>query len=217
MNKAEKSALCSCPLFSGFEAGEIEAFLHGIGAYRESFPSGEEIRLEKDGTTRMGILLSGGLKILSPSDDTILNRLEPSSLFGVSCLYGEKSAETVIIASKASTVLFLSGEDSQVLWENRALRKNLISFLTDRIRFLNRKIASFTAHSSEEKLLCYLQQNADENGRITLTRSYSELARALHLGRASLYRAMEKLESRGVMTRDKKALLLLDPKDKIVL
>jgi len=217
MNKVDIKALSICPLFSGFEAEEIEDLLCHIGAYRETFPSGDVITLEKDGTTRMGILLSGSLKVLSPSDNTILNRLESGSLFGVSCLYGEKSADTVIVAAKASVVLFLSGEDSEVLWDDGKLRKNLISFLTDRIRFLNRKIASFTAHGSEEKLLCYLQQNADESGKVTLTRSYSELARALHLGRASLYRAMEKLEQRGVMERKGKDLLLLDPEEKIVL
>lgn len=217
MNKVDLKALCLCPLFRGFGAEDIEELLHRITSDREGFSSGEKVCLEKDGACRMGILLSGALKVLSPSDNTILNRLEPSSLFGVSCLYGEKSAETVIVAAKASTILFLNGEDSEVLWENSKLRKNLISFLTDRIRFLNRKIASFTAHGSDEKLLCYLQQNADESGKVTLTHSYSELAGALHLGRASLYRAMEKLEQRGIMQRNGKDLMLLDPKDKIVL
>lgn len=217
MNKVDAKALCSCPLFRGFGAEDIEELLHRIPSDRESFPSGKRILLDQNGTTRIGILLSGALKIFSPSDGTILNRLEPGSLFGVSCLYGEKSAETIIVAAKASTVLFLNGEGSEVLWENPKLRKNLISFLTDRIRFLNRKIASFTAHSSEEKLLCYLQQNADDSRKISLSGSYSELARALHLGRASLYRAMEKLEQRGVMQRNGKDLMLLGPKDKIVL
>ncbi len=217
MNKIDTKAICLCPLFHGFNVKEIEDFLCSIKAYREGISSGENILLEKDGKNRMGILLSGALKILSPSDGTVLNHLEPGSLFGVSCLYGEKSADTVIVATKASTVLFLNGEDSEILWENSKLRKNLISFLTNRIRFLNQKIASFTAHGSEEKLLCYLQQNADESGKITLARSYAELARALHLGRASLYRAMERLEQRGVMKKNGKELLLLDPKDEIVL
>ena len=217
MNKIDFKTLCNCPLFSGFEPVEIENFLKKVGAYRENYASGERVLLAKNEATRMGILLSGGLKVLSPSDETILNRLEPGSLFGVSCLYGEESAETHIFASKSSVVLFLDGTASDALWENAELRKNLISFLTDRIRFLNRKIASFTAQGSEEKLLCYLRQSADKDGYVSLSRSFSELARVLHLGRASLYRAMEKLESKGLLIKDGKSLRLLDPEEKIVL
>lgn len=217
MNKVDVKVLCSCPLFQGFCAEEIDKFLLSIASDREIIPSGGKVCLAKDQTSRIGILLSGALKVFSPSDGTILNRLEPGSLFGVSCLYGEKSAETVIIAAKTSTILFLNGEDSEKLWENSKLRKNLISFLTDRIRFLNRKIASFTAHSSEEKLLCYLQQNTDESGEVTLICSYAELARALHLGRASLYRAIDKLEQRGIIKRNGKSFSLLDTEKNIVL
>ena len=217
MNKNEKAALCACPLFCGLESHEIEDFLKKVPYYRESFSSGDEILLEKDGKTRMGILLSGKVKILSPSDKTVLNRLEAGALFGVSCLYGEKSAGTEISAVGSAKVLFLDGAESEALWENPRLRKNLLSFLLSRIRFLNQRIASFTAHSSEDKLLCYLRQNADEEHKILLRQSLSELARTLHLGRASLYRAMEKLESDGVLVRSGKMLVLTESDETVLL
>lgn len=217
MTKAEQAALCNCPIFRGLEFDEITLFLDRIGAYCDKIPAGEEIPTEKDGKTRMGIILSGTVKILSPTDHAVLNRLESGSVFGVSCLYGEESAKTLLLAKKATSVLFFGGKDAELLWEDPRLRKNLISFLTDRIRFLNEKIASFTAHDSEEKLLSFLKQNTDEAGKVQLPASFAELARTLHLGRASLYRAMEKLEARGVLIRNGKFLKLCDPNEKIVL
>lgn len=217
MNKIDIKSLKSCPLFSGFEEDEITSVLERAGAYREAFSSGDRVPLESRGKSRMGILLTGGLKVTSLSDGTILNRPEPGSLFGVACLYGEVCADTHIFATRTSSILFLDGDASETLWENALLRKNLISFLTDRIRFLNRKIASFTAQGSEEKLLCWLRQNADENGIVVLTRSYAELARVLHLGRASLYRGMEKLMARGALVKDGKNLKLLETEKTVII
>ncbi len=42
---------------------------------------------------------------------------------------------------------------------------------------------------------------------------YSQLARALNLGRASLYRALETLEAEGRIRREGKRILLLSPPD----
>ena len=49
-----------------------------------------------------------------------------------------------------------------------------------------------------------------ENNVVSLNISLSQLAKSLNLGRASLYRAMEKMEQDQIISRDKKTICILD-------
>ncbi len=211
MEEAKLTVLESCALFRGFDKGEIAVLLEACGADCQSFSAGDVFHPEKEGCRTIGILLSGSMTVYAAGEEnTPLNRLKPGSLFGVSALFGSPGANTRICAESAGEVLFIGQAQAEVLWENKVIRKNLISFLTDRICFLNRKIASFTAKGAEGKLARYLSQCADADGVCSIA-SYSEMAKELHLGRASLYRAMDKLEAEGIIRREKKVIRILCP------
>ena len=75
-----------------------------------------------------------------------------------------------------------------------------LQFLAERVQFLNAKIRSFTAGSTERRLALWLAEHA-QNGAIR-TPSLSMLAETLDIGRASLYRALDKMELEGLITRN---------------
>ncbi|MBE6712198.1 MAG: Crp/Fnr family transcriptional regulator [Ruminococcaceae bacterium] len=212
MKEAVSQVLETCPLFRGCDRSKIELLLEQSRALRYPFSPGDEFFTENAGERRIGILLFGALTVYAPGEEnTPLNRLKPGGLFGVSALFGSPGANTVVRAESEGELLFIGEEQAEVLWEDKCVRSNLISFLTDRICFLNRKIASFTAKGAEGKLVRYLSQCADASGKCKIDSSFSELAKSLHLGRASLYRALDKLETEGVIRREKKEILLLSP------
>ena len=88
-----------------------------------------------------------------------------------------------------------------------------IAFLSQRIRFLNRKIDSFTAPSAREALLRHLLE-IHRDGAAEITGGYSQLARTLNIGRASLYRALDALEAEGCIRRDGKCITILEDPSK---
>jgi len=196
-------------LFRGVDSSVLEELLREAEGYFLPFHPEEQILTAPEGRGRLGIVLSGSVTVYSHRDHpVILNRLHPGALFGVSALYGEKPADTLLLGKDRGEIFYVDAHRAEVLWANPTIRRNLISFLADRIRFLNAKIASLTAHGAEGKLLRHLIQQSSGEDWVTVKGSFSELAKTLNLGRASLYRALERLEEKGTIHRDGKTIFL---------
>lgn len=211
MEERELTILRGCALFSGCSESEILAVIKRCGAEVNGFPAKKKIPCSEDGQARLGIIISGQVLVLAPGgNETILNRLCAGDVFGVSAFFGSGGAGTEIVTEKESEILLIREDRAEPFWENRMIRKNLIRFLTDRICFLNRKIAAFTEGSAKKTLACYLLQGADEKGVCAISPSYSALAKELSLGRASLYRALDELVKEGLIKKEKKEVFLLD-------
>lgn len=208
------SVLQKSRLFSSFSIREISLLLQKGNAYEERFPPLREIPFQKNGAARIGFLLSGSAAVYARKNGkgALLNRLVPGSCFGVAQLYGaQQKVPTRIECLEETSVLFIGARDFDELLCETKFSKNLISFLADRIRFLNRKICAFTAPSAETRLAFFLWEKS--GGKETVIQdSYTALARELSLGRASLYRALEALENEGLIRKDGKTILITDPK-----
>ena len=103
---------------------------------------------------------------------------------------------------------------ARLLTEDPAVAENYIVFLSERVRFLNEKIRSLTTPSTGETLRQYLLKNArpgEEGFALRLTAGYSALADTLNMGRASLYRALDEMEEKGLIRREGKKILIPDP------
>ena len=75
--------------------------------------------------------------------------------------------------------------------------------------YLNKKISTFTAGNADCKLALYLIEN-NENGKLNSTLSMSALASTLGVGRASLYRAFDKLENANLIKKDGMDIFIID-------
>ncbi len=175
----------------------------------ERFEKGAVIYSSAQFRRAVGVVERGEVLVLR--DAALLNRLGVGAVFGAAALYGEETQYvTKIRAATACEIRFF---DEALLrrWMERDFRiaENYIGFLSDRIRFLNRRIAAFTAGDAEHRVLTYLQQHADKRGPVTLPHSMSELSKMLDMGRTSLYRALDSLAAEGRIRREGKSIYIL--------
>jgi CRP-like cAMP-binding protein len=178
-----------------------------------SFRSGEEMK--SDFTPSVGILLSGRGVIYSADKDrkTILKFISPGSMIGVAGIFAASppNTRTVACGDGKSEMFFIPKESFEQLLESEpAFRQNLVSFLADRISFLNSKINCITAGSSERKLALFIISSPrNEDGTVDPGMSMTALAHALDLSRASLYRAFDALERAGIIKRYGKLITVI--------
>lgn len=198
-------------LFRGIAPAERQAYL-AQAEPPEHFSRGAVIYTSQHFRRAIGAVITGTVRAHHAS--TVLNRLERGDVFGVAALYGDDTAYvTEIRAATACTVQFFSQELVESwMREDFRLAENYMRFLSDRIRFLNRRIAAFTGGEAEKRLLTFLRQHADPNGQVSLPFSMTELSRLLDIGRSSLYRSLDLLEQSGDIRREGKCILLLSTK-----
>ena len=95
----------------------------------------------------------------------------------------------------------------ELLAQDEGFRDAYLVLLSDRVRFLNRKIQCFTAGSAERKLALWLI--SEDQKSIVLPSAIASLADMLDLGRASLYRALDKLEDEGLISRSGRTITVI--------
>lgn len=155
----------------------------------------------------LGIILSGNAVIRRLNDigDSITIRtIEQNELFGAASVFGEwKDGTSSITAVTDCKVLYISEQQfCDIINKYPQISLNYIKYLSDRIRFLNKKLDAFTAKSTEERLYEYLLSQSGINGDVVLPFGMAELARRLKVGRTSIYRDISSLESKGFLKRD---------------
>jgi CRP-like cAMP-binding protein len=111
-----------------------------------------------------------------------------------------------IIAKTECTILFISQQQLENIFAKYPIVSvNYITFLTDRIRYLNQKIKLYTCKGASAKLYLYLCNNADDNNIVKIS-NMTSLAKLTSLGRTSLYRAVDELCSNGLIERNNKII-----------
>lgn len=155
------------------------------------------------------IIIKGEARV--SKGDTVISHLKSGEIFGAAFLYNQNyNFENTVTALSSLKVVIIEKNGIDYLIENdKSVSFNYISYLSERIGFLNSKIEGYTQSSAEEKLLLYLQKNCDNtNGKCEISVSMTELSRVLHISRASLYRVIEALENQEKICRDGKKIYL---------
>ena len=170
-----------------------------------SFKKGDMIYRETQFRRALGILISGKAKAMPAGDSSaVLNVFLPGAVFGAAAVFSqEEEYVSRICAASDCTVLFLDEAALSRLfaaYPNAAV--NYISFLSQRIRFLNEKLSLFSQSDSEGRVYAFLAKNCDESGALTYKGSMALLARNLGMGRTSLYRALDTLEYKKLIVRE---------------
>ena len=154
----------------------------------------------------LAIVINGKATVKRQNDigDSITIRtILSDELFGSASIFGNwKDGMSSVIAESDGKILYISEEKfCEILIRYPIISINYIAYLSDRIRFLNRKLDAFTAKSTEERLYEYLLSQSDIDGNINLSFGMAELARRLNVGRTSIYRDISTLESKKLLTR----------------
>lgn len=200
------SCIAESPLFHDVSPAVLETAAERCA--EQTFAKGAEIGCVGES---LCLIRSGSVLVSGAGKDSslVLNKLQAGDCFGVASLFGSRVGVTAVTACEKSELLLFSQKTVEDLMQaDFTFARNYICFLTDRIGFLNRKIAAFTAGSAEKKLAKYLLSLPAEKGEITLPVSMVRLAALLDLGRASLYRAFAFLQESGQLTRNGKTVRL---------
>lgn len=205
------SFLSGISLFSCFSSEALMNVFHGQPEIRH-YDKGSIIYSRDSFIRAVGVIYSGSASV--KKDSLSLSILKSGSLFGAVTLFSDhKKFAAEITALESCLVLFIDKEQiSGLMTYSTAFSSNYISYLSDRIYFLNERIDALTGGTAEARLLTYLHYNAvlNDGDKSLLVKSYGNLASGLDIGRASLYRAMDSLEKKGIIRRENKTIFLLE-------
>lgn len=191
--------LLRCPLFQACPEALVRDVLARSGCSVEEFSSGAEIYRPDRFRRCLGLLLSG--RVLVTKGSLTVSTLEPGDLFGAAALYNDApDYATTLTAQGICRCLLLDQELlDRLLGEEALLRRNYLTYLTGRIRFLNARLGSLAVGDTEGRVVRYLLSRLSYGA---VECSASGLARQLGISRASVYRAFQDLEQAGLIRRE---------------
>ncbi len=190
-------------LFDGLSEIEKQEIMTHLSP-PSAFNKGDELY----SVDRLAFLLSGTATVFRKGElgNTMpIRNLNKGDCFGAASLFGDwHEGLSSVVADTDGEILYISEEELQkCMLKFPAVSVNYIKFLSDRIRFLNKRLDLFSADSAKATLIEYFSSNCDEKGVVKLSVSMSEFAKRLSIGRSSLYRALEELEKANKIKRNK--------------
>ena len=212
ISKQEIEQIFKCPLLLGIDRDNALRIFDGGGCRIQAFVDQEIILSPETHKPQVGLLLSGKAVITTPDPgkNTLLRFLGAGDPFGIANLFTNQPFISVIRAHGSCKALFIPETAVRALLESDSVfLYHYLGFLSDRIRFLNKKIGYLTAGSAERRLALYLY--AHKTRDLSLSVSLTSLSELLDIGRASLYRAFDKLTEDGFIQKEGRRILLLDP------
>lgn len=204
--------LNNCILFSDISDETKNRMLKDTRTSCCTLNEGDYLFCENKNTEPVICILSDGiLEVFREHNGArvLLNEIKAPGIVGASILFGsDKQFQTTVKAKKkCHVILFQQSQLVELIKENGDFAIKYISFLSDKIRFLNKRIASFTSGSAASRLAYYLIKNS-KNGTCEISRT--RLASEIDVGRASLYRAIDTLSEHNLIQTDGKKIIISD-------
>ncbi len=179
----------------------------------KNYPQNHIIVSPENSKKSIGIIFSGTALVapVSSSDNTMIKLLVENDMFGISNMFSDTNSFPSIITAKTNvTVLFIDETAfKNFLYADLSAMTEYLKLLSEKIVYLNKKISTLTAGSTEKKLAFFLCEN-ERDGKFISTISMSSLANMLNVGRASLYRAFETLTNEKLIIKNGKSIIIPD-------
>ena len=175
----------------------------------QTFQKGKVIYDSKRAQRALALVINGNVRV--QHGRVVMNELCAGDVFGAAALFGDDDPfPTTVTAQTTCSILFIP-QKTVSAWMSAVPRigENYIRFLSDRIRFLNRRLSTLTAGHTDGKLWRYLLTHRDADGIVRLTGGVTELARILDMGRSSLYRCLDALTDAGKIQRHGKEITVV--------
>lgn len=211
MKKIEKDALF---LLQGLTPEEKARCWQTAQIEEHTFAKGQVVYDAGCARRALALVLEGNLRVLHGK--VVMNDLRPGDVFGAAALFGgEEPYPSTVVAATACRVLLIP-QEAVSAWMASVPRvgENYVRFLSDRIRFLNRRLSTLTAGQTDGKLWRYLLAHADAHGTVKLPGGMTGLAECLDMGRSSLYRCLETLTDQGKIRREGKVIMLINQEER---
>lgn len=214
--RKEKYDFSQLFLFSEFSSKEVKIIIERYQPVITEYKKGERIFSPHEFARNIGFVLSGECEVRRHSSDSksvVFNIIKPYQSFGVMAVFTDEEVfPTEIFARKNTAVMFFSKNDIfSMITDYPEISMNVIHFLANKILFLNKRLDTFSASSSEGKLAAFLLQEYEKGGP-ELPFNCQRCAETIGIGRASVYRAIDTLVESGIVNYDNKKIIIKDPK-----
>ena len=201
-------------LFKDIDKDIVSKLLKLIEPEKKCFEKNQFIYTKEAYKRKVGFVVTGKCSIVRKSAEGAninLNTLNPTDSFGITAALSQDEFLTDVMAVKRTEVLFISEKDILFLVENNSkIALNLINFLTDRISFLNRKIATFSSANADKKLASFLLNEEKKYGSCFVI-NCKKTAESIGTARASFYRALNNLINSNLISFQNKKIYIIDP------
>lgn len=169
------------------------------------FSKYEVIYSADDFTTSLGLICKGkAFAVTNNGQGAFMKSFCSGEVFGAAAIFGNgQKYVSSVIAKTDIEVLFIEEEILRkifLLYPKTAI--NYITFLSDKVRFLNKKLSLLSSPNAEDTLLNYLNSVKDNDGYAYIPENMTIFSKMLGIGRATLYRSFEKLEKSGKIKRE---------------
>ena len=205
--------LSSHPIFKGIDASIISKYLSEDNVFLKTYSTSSIIISPQDKVLPIYIIVSGTVEITCPAADhkVLLKTSGIGSIFGVANLYIDGEGFPSIVSAKTDVEVLIINRDTfkNMLKSETDIMNNYLVFISKKVIYLNKKIASYTVGNNEKKLAYFLYEN-EIDGTVAVNMSISDIAVMLDMGRASLYRAFDKLETDGLIAKDGRNIKILN-------
>ena len=195
------------------QSKNLSAYLSDETIVLKKYTSGDVIISPDCKEMYVGIIMTGSAVVATSTspDNTLLKMIRENDMFGIANLYSDnESFPSVITAKSETTAILIDGDAFKKLIENdKDMLVAYLGLLSTKIVYLNKKISTLTAGSTEKKLCVFLAEN-EHDGVFDQNVSMSSLSEMLNIGRASLYRALDALSYHGLIIRDGKKIIIPD-------
>lgn len=181
----------------------------------QCFERGEIIYDSSLARRALALVLEGEVRVLHGR--VVMNTLHAGEVFGAAALFAEEEpySSRVLAASRCRILFIEQSQVSAMMAAYPQVAENYVRFLSDRIRFLNRRLATLTAGQTDDKLWQYLLAHRDEQGAVRLAGGMTALAGRLGMGRTSLYRSLEQLTVAGKIRRRGKEIFIIQEENEV--
>jgi len=206
------------PLFAGVEFSDFQPMLCCLSVKVADYKKNDIILLSGDSAKFVGLILSGGVKIIKEDMDgraTVLTALEVSNVFGeeFACAEIEHSPVT-IIATEDSEIMLMDYKSmikscSNACLYHARLIKNMMKLLAVKTLQTSQKMEILSKRTTREKLLSFLDVHRGANKKITIPYNREELANYLCVDRSAMSKELSKMQEEGLITYKKNTFEIL--------
>ena len=202
-------------IFKEIPSTEVADLIKLISPEKKSFVPGETIYSPSAFEKKIGFVFEGECQIEKFKENKAnlpLNKISKYDSFGILAAFAcEDSYPSQITAKKSATIIFITKSDILTLIKaSNKVSLNLILFMSDRISFLNKKIATFSSDTVEQKFSNFLLNESKKQDCLSLSLNISKIATTLNVGRASLYRAIDSLSESKIIELENKKIIISD-------
>ncbi len=135
--------------------------------------------------------------------EVALHLAKPGDFFAEASLFSESYHCDAIAEHPSQVLAFAKEHVLSVMAQSSAHALTWIAHLSTQLQALRARAACLSLSTAEDRILAFLRMQPQTEPTLTIDRTWKSVASELGLTHEALYRALGRLEKRGIIQRDK--------------